>query len=704
MSRRHHDARRPAGLFRSCRVLPGSVLPGWFLLGLTSCSSIEPPLPEAKLSGREAFITRRAERVRGIPFPADVVLVKQERDVFREEMQGDAAEDDSDPNEDPVETVLKAFGLMETSDDAESKLEDLLGEAIQGLYDPKKRRLVVVLDDDDRSKESTFSHEVVHAIDDGQFDLEVLLDIGDDVELDSWLARRALVEGSATLHQLDYMMLRSGFDTSASGPVMSLWNRYQDVMRGQAAGLVAGTGVARDDAVRKAPAVLIDLIIMPYVAGARMLNHAKERGGEAGVDAVFSDPPRSTEQVLHPERYLTDRDDPHQIVFPALEEYLPANAVLHRGTLGDYLIRVLLRDDEGELWPFNPFSDTGWEGDRFAVVRGDTSSDEAPAVLWRTEWDSPRDASHFGSRLQVVLAARAAAAAQESASQQSASQQSAPGPSPDRAVEPYVIEVDGTSVRVVIGRDRVNAEAALHFLAAATVTDPDAPEEGGFLAALGWVAGLVARGVDLHDGSTRYELLRGLVGSFESRPGGFDLKAVFGGALHLESTPDRVLAGTAFDMVNFRRNARNGTGSVTLAGLLDPSWSDDALHVDALLGIVYARSSWSVDSHALAYGIAPGIGFGYDRTEEVEIDESGAATSGPTRYATVNLALQAIRYDYAVSPENEQEGSRFRLLWGVLFGRRATPNHQEWWTPLIGYERRGDVGYATLFWGLLELK
>lgn len=677
------------------------------LLGLllgVGCTSIDPPAPEADLSGREAFIARRAERVRGLPFPADVALVLQDREEFQADLRASQPEDEDDEL-DPVEEVLKAFGFMEDDADAEGHMEDLLGEAIQGLYEPDERRLVVVLDEHDQSKEGTFSHEVVHAIDDGRFDLEAMLEIGDDVDLDRWLARRAVVEGCATLHQLDYLLLRSGFDTSASGPQLSLWSRHSDVLEGKAASLVAGTGIERDAAVAEAPAVLIDLIIMPYVAGARMLNHVKLREGVAGVDRVFREPPESTEQVLDPTRYYEELDPPVTLTLPEVDASTPgaSAAAPLEGTLGDYLIRVLLRDDEGELWPGNVFAETGWEGDRF-IVRPDGAR---RVLLWRTEWESARHADAFAERMEEWLEDRARAEGGAPADDGLAG----PVRGPFEGGGTWVagdgarglVTRDGRSVHVALAIREDERAGALAWLRRASVDDPGAVEDGGgVLAGLAWLGGLVLRGVDLADGSTRYELLRGLVGSLEARRSGFELSLVFDALLHLESTPDRFVAGTAFDTVNVRRNARNGVGSVTLLGLLDPSWSDDAVHVEAALGTIYSRSAWSVDGRVLSHGLLPGIGFGYTRSQDVIVDESGEARAGPTRQSNFNLALQAIRYDYAMR-EDGADGSRFQLLWGLLFGRRVTPEGSEWWTPLIGHERRGDARHPTLFWGFLEL-
>src|SRR5207248_1845820 len=55
----------------------------------------------------------------------------------------------------------------------------------------------------------------------------------------------------------------------------------------------------------------------PYQEGAAFVTQLYQNGGWNTVDAAFKNPPRSTEQVLHPAHYFSG-DAPKRIQLPAL--------------------------------------------------------------------------------------------------------------------------------------------------------------------------------------------------------------------------------------------------------------------------------------------------------------------------------------------------------------------------------------------------
>src|SRR5205085_6086849 len=56
----------------------------------------------------------------------------------------------------------------------------------------------------------------------------------------------------------------------------------------------------------------------PYEEGVAFAALLYQNGGWDAVDAAFKNPPRSTEQVLHPDRYIGG-DAPKPIALPALQ-------------------------------------------------------------------------------------------------------------------------------------------------------------------------------------------------------------------------------------------------------------------------------------------------------------------------------------------------------------------------------------------------
>ena len=62
-----------------------------------------------------------------------------------------------------------------------------------------------------------------------------------------------------------------------------------------------------------APAVIRESMLFPYQEGLRFVRALYQQGGWDAVNRAYRDPPDSTEQVLHPERYLGDRDRPQAV-------------------------------------------------------------------------------------------------------------------------------------------------------------------------------------------------------------------------------------------------------------------------------------------------------------------------------------------------------------------------------------------------------
>src|SRR5262249_38517707 len=128
----------------------------------------------------------------------------------------------------------------------------------------------------------------------------------------------------------------------------------------------------------------------PYRAGFAFVAALRRRQPWAAVDAAFARPPRSTEQILHPERYLAD-DPPIGIAIdppPSLRGYTHA----HDTVWGELGFELFLRSNGIDAATAAEAA-AGWGGDRAAVFTRD--SDRRPEVavgISRSEWDSEADA------------------------------------------------------------------------------------------------------------------------------------------------------------------------------------------------------------------------------------------------------------------------------------------------------------------------
>ena len=94
---------------------------------------------------------------------------------------------------------------------------------------------------------------------------------------------------------------------------------------------------------------------------------AYKSAGWDGVNALLARPPRSTEQVLHPEKYFVKPENPIRVQIGALAPYLRGEWQLaEEATLGEFTIRILAErfvDRAGAT-----AIAAGWDGDRLDGV------------------------------------------------------------------------------------------------------------------------------------------------------------------------------------------------------------------------------------------------------------------------------------------------------------------------------------------------
>jgi hypothetical protein len=152
-----------------------------------------------------------------------------------------------------------------------------------------------------------------------------------------------------------------------------------------------------------APPWFRDNLLFSYLQGYVFCISVKKLGGQTLLDHAFlKDPPRSSEQILHPEKWHTKRDDPIEIEFPDMSTVLPNYNKIGEGQLGEASILILLRgkitkepgaeDDPAEK------AAAGWGGDKFVLF----GRDKDRALMWITDWDTEADAKEFKDALSGV--------------------------------------------------------------------------------------------------------------------------------------------------------------------------------------------------------------------------------------------------------------------------------------------------------------
>lgn len=324
-------------------------------------------------------ISEEMAEIRGLDLLEPIDVEVQTREQLQEETRADLEEEYPQSERDDDQRVLVAFGLMEPGQDLGDLYVDLLGEQVAGYYDPETDEMVVVASSDadelSASDQVTFAHEVVHALQDQHYDLESYNDIRLDGTSDQSLAVTALIEGDATLAQIDFIL--------------------GDIRLARAFLEEIGSEDISTEQLDAAPAIVAETLLFPYEEGQAFAQFLYDEGGWELIDEAYADPPTTTEQILHPEKYL-DGEEGVDVPVPDLESLLGEDwRTIDEDTFGEFQISILLGEG-GELTGRQvERASEGWGGDAYAVATSDTGE----VILWQSEWDTPDDAEEFAKAL-----------------------------------------------------------------------------------------------------------------------------------------------------------------------------------------------------------------------------------------------------------------------------------------------------------------
>ena len=346
-----------------------------------------------------AELMREAETYRGLKAKARVPAGSLSARKLRAEIVESMPQDYPPAELKALEVSLKAFGLIPETMDLRRYLPELLSSQVAGFYDPDRKFLALVdlprgkRGMPDNAEDVTLVHELTHALQDQSFDLRRFEDR--DPLSDGGTARTALVEGDATLTMLDFSLHGSLETMPGVDAVLKTMLQDPEKMFDASPDLPGAREMAA------APPWLRDTLVFSYFQGAAFCVSARRRGGQALLDYAFTtDPPRSTEQILHPEKWHTRRDDPIALKLPDLAADLPGYTKAAEGELGELSLRIFLREGLKDLeWATRAAA--GWGGDRFAVFQNGAGKD-GRKVVWITEWDTETDAGEFRSALEAL--------------------------------------------------------------------------------------------------------------------------------------------------------------------------------------------------------------------------------------------------------------------------------------------------------------
>jgi Zn-dependent peptidase ImmA (M78 family) len=294
--------------------------------------------------------------LRGLEFKEKVPF----RSISRDELSEMLTEDFAQTKEELLvdEKVMRAFHVW----DDDSLAEEVLlfySTGVEGYYDMLEKEFVLV---DEGSKHPavkmvTLAHELIHVLQDQYYDTTSMLETSND---DEYIALTSLMEGDATYFESYYLY---GMGDNAIADYFMYYNKLPEI---------------------QVKPIVSDLVMFPYLQGFKFISKIVADNGIEYLEKVYMDPPQTTEQVMHPQKYYSR--ELGQVVDPI---YVEGMELIDENVLGESNIFIFL-DQYLETYRAKAAAD-GWNGDLYSYYeKGDDN-----LLIFISIWDDAEEAETF---------------------------------------------------------------------------------------------------------------------------------------------------------------------------------------------------------------------------------------------------------------------------------------------------------------------
>jgi hypothetical protein len=340
------------------------------------------PKPEERTGDRQQ-IEQQTSELRGLPFKNPVKYKIIDRSELRRVLVDKVKEQYTEQEMRDYSRALAAVGLVPEGTDLLNVLISLYNEQVAAFYVPDERSLYTFKDlvFSSNLDKMLLSHELTHALQDQNFDLMTFplkVKTNDDLAM----ATSALIEGDATV-------------------LMTRWyveNVDPSKMLGDLGAMFSQNTVK----LREAPPYLREMLMFPYQEGQQFAMALFSSGGTAAIDAAFRNPPTTTKDILHPDKFLHQRATPEHLDLPKLEA--ADWRMIGSNTLGEFGTRFILGQDMG-VYDAQVLAE-GWNGDRYQVYEQSTNG--PTALVWMTAWETAPQATEFAGAYKKAIEKRTA--------------------------------------------------------------------------------------------------------------------------------------------------------------------------------------------------------------------------------------------------------------------------------------------------------
>ncbi|MEK7486459.1 MAG: hypothetical protein AABZ60_19220 [Planctomycetota bacterium] len=328
------------------------------------------------------------EKLRTHLFKKEIKMGVQSQEEFRRYLDSFLEKEIPRERNQFLSQIFSWLGLAEAGFDYRKKMLDLFSNEAVAYYDIYTKSFFFLSKDlQEDQLGAIVLHELQHGLQDQYYPLEPLFHIALKSDSEDLLnALRFLLEGEAS-------MLMNWCTIQKQYPDQSVPELLHQLLSLEIEG---DSEVANPQSTLKIQDYFMSILYAPYLQGMFALSHAYKNGNWKLVDQLFSDPPTTTEQLLHfPSKYLQTRDYPTHIIWDsaavceALQKTSKTVLPFHSGqytTFGEFgiysIFHHLLQDRKQAK-----LISEGWDGDLFQSF----DQEKASAFFWILSFDQETD-------------------------------------------------------------------------------------------------------------------------------------------------------------------------------------------------------------------------------------------------------------------------------------------------------------------------
>jgi hypothetical protein len=332
-------------------------------------------------------VLKQMSELLDLPIKEPLKKSLRSKQEIRDYLIREEKEDRTDQERYADSKTLQAFGLIPKDFPLDAFMLDVLTDQVAGLYDPKSKEFYIADWIPADEQREVMSHELTHALEDQSFHIDPWIKAArpnDDAEL----AREAVSEGSALAAMVDYTMRDQSVGVRDL-PDVSLIIR---------SGAVAE--MDKDPKLSKAPGYIRDELLFPYLAGTGFSQQfLKAHSGWKDLHLIFQNPPVSTQQIMHPELYLSNVK-PEPVALPDWKNLAPDDwKLLEENVLGEFGLGEVLKQFLGQQRA--DMISSAWKGDRYALF--ERAKSKNISLVFRIALDNPEDAARFFGQYSELL-------------------------------------------------------------------------------------------------------------------------------------------------------------------------------------------------------------------------------------------------------------------------------------------------------------